>query len=47
VTEEEMKFFRRRQLEVHEEVARDRQLYADDNLALALKNAKVLKRRDA
>jgi hypothetical protein len=43
VTEEEMKFFRKRQLEVHEEVARDRQLYADLNLARAIRYGRALK----
>jgi hypothetical protein len=46
VTDEEMAFYRKRKLEIHEEQAREKKLRADLNLALTLKNAKVLKRRD-
>lgn len=39
-----MAFYRKRKLEVHEEIARERQLHADLNLARAVQFAKALKR---
>lgn len=44
MTDEEMAFYRKRKLEIHEERARERQLLADFNLAQAIKHAKTLKR---
>jgi hypothetical protein len=43
VTEEELKFYRKRQLEIHEERGRERQLQADAALARAMAAARVLR----
>jgi hypothetical protein len=43
VTEEELKFYRKRQLEIHEERGRERQQLADLNLAHAIAAAKIMK----
>jgi hypothetical protein len=40
VTEDELKFYRKRQLEVHEQIARERLVRADANLLAGIKLAK-------
>lgn len=44
MTEEDEKLYRRRQLEIHEERGRERQLYADANLLAAMKYGKALRK---
>jgi hypothetical protein len=44
VTEDELKFYRKRQLEIHEERGRERQLRADANLLAGIKLAKDLRK---
>lgn len=44
MTEEDMKLYKRRQLEIHEERGRERQLRADANLLVGIKLAKDLRK---
>lgn len=44
MTEEERAFYRKRQLEIHEERGRERQLRADANLLAATKHAKDMRK---
>jgi hypothetical protein len=44
VTEEELKHYRQRKLEVHEEIARERQVLSDLEVARQIEIAKALKR---
>lgn len=43
MTEEELAFYRKRSLEVHEEIARERLAREDMKLATAMKAAKMLR----
>lgn len=43
MTEEELKFYRQRQLEIHEERGRERQRLADLDLAHSIAVAKIMK----
>lgn len=44
MTDEEMAFYRKRQLELHEERARERQLYAELNLLRVKQAGEALRR---
>lgn len=44
MTDEEMAFYRKRKLEIHEERARDQQLYANLNLLRAKQASEALRR---
>lgn len=45
MNDEDMKLYRKRQLEIHEELAKEKLLRADIKLATAIDTAKLLKRK--